>query len=810
MTVADTNDTFEARLCVDIGSTTTSVAITGISSNLLRLPSCIGENSPILSSFAATYVIVDDFSVLPNTLTTINLQYCKFPNASSYAENPASATPEPSPTPTVDALDGFDTYGNISWTEMWSLFPIADSVTIWSSGLYGNLPEVLPARMVRLALYYNRLTGTLPSGLFSQTGGYGSSLINVQVMQNQISGTIPENWFSSYESKSLTTQFYIDFRSNALTGSIPPALLQPLASADTKAFILSFEDNKLTGTLSNAFFPSGLLASTASFALSFGGNSLEGIYPSNFLTNLTFSDSFSLTLSKNRFSGPLPENLFASPWMRYGIAINLFMANNNFSGTIPSGLISSYLLENSTVSSFQLDLSHNQLEGPLPETLLFRRTGSKREATEAIDSGLQNRASSSGFEALDTSVVAWTATNFGIKLNYNQLNGTIPESLLYHFFPSSATSGILFLDNNNFTGPFPLGFFAPANQSTGSVSLSLSNNSLSGPLPEYCWTGMSIGMQLANSGLSGTIPSSWGSACSTMGSLTLTGSADITGPIPPTLFSTVAQLWADNTSLNGTLPVPGSSLAFLSLSYTKVDFCASTAFSSAFTRFGFFYYTSACNCTSAYTKSTIFLACPPDTSCPSGTQPSSDFVCQNGRWTAAAVNATTLVIPSGAGNIVVTGNLTSTTIRLGDITSSINVTGCATNLTNIDVDLSAAQAENLGNSKQLQTLIAQSGSDGYGAGCQSLSSVNINSKVSGKTCKKLKSQKETSNGGTTLSSYWSLSTSSCNTWWIILASVLCGVALLVVIIIIVIYVVCPKAKLHFRPFASSESRLRPL
>ena len=189
----------------------------------------------------------------------------------------------------------------------------------------------------------------------------------------------------------------------------------------------------------------------------------------------------------------------------------------------------------------------------------------------------------------------------------------------------------------------------------------------------------------------------------------------------------------------------------------------------------------------------------PTVACNPSTQPSYEFRCSNGSWTAAFVSSPKLVIPSGAGKVVISGQLQSTSVELNGLGTYIELNGCAPNLTTIEVDFSVSEANRLGKSKTSQTLLTASNSS-----CTNLNGIAITTKVAGSNCKKVKVEKSISSDRQTLSSPFSLDRSECDRWWIILVSVISAAVIISVIVTVIVVVVFPKAKLQFRPFAGSD------
>lgn len=825
----DTDEILINRVCPNVGPLTKTISITGVRLNYLRIPACIAENATSLTSFTMYYPLIDDLSLLPNTTTTIIIQYGKFPNATlatPFAPNPVAApSSEPSQpmAPGTDTLlNGFDSYGNISWTELWTLFPSLKAFTAWNSGVYGLLPERLPTQVEHLALYLNELSGTISPNLFADIAASRPNELSIWIPNNHITGTIPENLMAPFAGISQTasqSRFYLDFSNNELSGSLPPSLLHPLTSLSSSQFILILSGNKFNGTIPNNFLPANLHRAASSFVLRLEGNDLSGTIPADLCSNLNTTTSFTISLGSNNLSGTLPPHLFdplISSTVTTGIGIEL--NGNKLSGTIPADLLTSALDTNTTMTGISIKLNNNEFSGPIPETLLYKISTNKRDSDRSTTEGEGGRTSSTN--ARDAYDDLWSAdegeltylsiTPTGqlmLDLDGNHLNGSIPKTLLKYVFPPVMTAqSFLYIGSNNLTGSVPPELWTSISSVTGALIFNMTSNQLSGSLPSFCLaTGIKLSLSFAFNDFTGSIPSTYGS-CSNVIGLTINNLPSLSGSIPSTLVNNpnFTSLFAYGTPLEGTLPAIPSNVRSLFLWNSTFDFCSPNANASfaTFTGFCDLSYTEACNCPEMYTDCS--KTCVANATCAPGSQPSSDFRCLDGKWTATTVTAETFEVPKGAGTVIVKGNLTTTAISIRDLQSSVAVVGCVSNLTSIDVDLNATDVATLTTEKRLQTLVAQAGSDGHGAGCMSLATVALNTKAKTNNCKKVKSEKATSNAGTTLSTYWSLSTNSCNTWWIILASVLCGVAIIVVVVVILVTCFSIKAKMHFRPFVASE------
>ena len=142
-----------------------------------------------------------------------------------------------------------------------------------------------------LDLSFNTLTGSIPPDLHS--------LLGYKVLSSNLGGL---NEFTLVQTVDLTTlkytyilltTTYMDLSSNALTGDIPPSIVQL-----SGLLYLYLSDNKLTGNL-----PTSLGNLSQLERLDFSRNNLTGEIPSN-LRSLSYIQIFNVSF--NNLSGPIP------------------------------------------------------------------------------------------------------------------------------------------------------------------------------------------------------------------------------------------------------------------------------------------------------------------------------------------------------------------------------------------------------------------------------------------------------------------------------------------------------------------------
>ncbi|RWR97624.1 MDIS1-interacting receptor like kinase 2-like protein [Cinnamomum micranthum f. kanehirae] len=258
------------------------------------------------------------------------------------------------------------------------------------NNLTGIIPETISnlKKLTRIGLHENQMSA---AGNISEDFGVYPHLEFIDLSDNRSYGELfSPNWG---ESRNLTR---MRMSRNAITGSIPPGFAQL-----TELAVLSLSSNNLTGEIPKEFWKQASLMN-----LSLNDNCLSGQLPpeSGQLSNLQILD-----ISNNILGGPIPEQLGNCSRLNYlklngnglngsipfqignlvGLQIVLDLSNNSLTGEIPQQLgkldkleslnLSHNMLSGSIPSSFEgmlslssVDLSYNELEGPLPENNAFK------------------------------------------------------------------------------------------------------------------------------------------------------------------------------------------------------------------------------------------------------------------------------------------------------------------------------------------------------------------------------------------------------------------------------------------------------
>lgn len=752
-----------------------SIAIIGTPIPGVRwlMPACLGTSS--VTTFFAEPLIITNWLHFPASLETLSIQNCIFDPAESAV--------------------GFNSDGTLDWPEIFervsSLVTFSISLTDTNSGL----PYAIPSGIVDFSVVEAGMTGTIPPSLFSNLGSRDS--ITFSARDNELSGDIPDTLFQSTTDSMVS--FYFDVSGNQLSGSLtsnllPDTLRRSGSWADD--FYFDVSDNQLSGTIPESFL-AGIMS--PGITIDIGTNAFSGTLPASLFEESAASTDFSFSAASAGLSGTLPESFFGTAFVGSGrYLVDLF--NNSFTGAIPDRLITQGLSQTVTLQSFYLRLAMNQLNGSIPDALLYRLQALKRDdstssASVDADVAQETEAKSQNQDA-------------GSGLQSSTRSAHLDGFNIYAYRPSLALT--LDFSSNNLTGQIPEDIFMYNGVNTTQTS------------------SLKVELHFDNNQFSGTIPELWQTL--KISGLTLNRNTELTGSIPPRLLNeTKIQFFqAIYTGLTGYLPSVGDQVSYLALDNTNIDFCGST--STFDTTNGItcsiLLVPNVCSCTARY--SGCAKTCTPTTapatptatpaapatapttaSCPPSTRPSTDFQCVNGAWRASSITTPALSIPANAGNVYVVGNLASTTVSFTGIGSTIFVGGCVTGLTNVEVSLDNAQVKALSqNSKAVfQPLVDASASTATNCGSSSaLASTVVSSRTTKKSCKKVSNQKDLSNNGKTMGAFFSVSTTGCNTWWIVLAAVLGGVVLAAVIVIVLLATFCEPIRRKIRPYEQSEGR----
>ncbi|XP_008802427.2 MDIS1-interacting receptor like kinase 2-like [Phoenix dactylifera] len=228
--------------------------------------------------------------------------------------------------------------GNIS--EAFGLYPRLRYIDLSSNDFYGEISRNWRylQDLTAIKMSKNRISGSIPAelGELTQLGVLDLSL-------NQLSGDIPK------EIGKLGQLYNLSLSGNNLAGRIP-AEIGELSNLQ----LLDISANNLTGNI-----PTQLGNCIKLQYLKLSNNELSGRIP-NQMGNLEHLQSL-LDLSQNSLSGEITPQIGNLQMLE-----SLNLSHNKLSGLIPSSLGSMFSLST-------IDLSYNDLEGPLPNGRVFKQ-----------------------------------------------------------------------------------------------------------------------------------------------------------------------------------------------------------------------------------------------------------------------------------------------------------------------------------------------------------------------------------------------------------------------------------------------------
>ncbi|KAJ9683270.1 hypothetical protein PVL29_019030 [Vitis rotundifolia] len=370
-----------------------------------------------------------------------------------------------------------------------------------------------------------------------------------------------------------------------ISGSIPDWFWK----LDLQVDLLDFANNQLSGRVPNS------LKFQEQAIVDLSSNCFHGPFP-HFSSNLS-----SLYLRDNSFSGPMPRDLGKTmPWL-----INFDVSWNSLNGTIPLSIgkitgLTSLVLSNNHLSGqipliwndkpdlYIVDMANNSLSGEIPSSmgtlnsLMFLILSGNKLSGE-IPSSLKNCKDMDSFDLGDNRLSGNLPSWIGgmqslliLRLRSNFFDGNIPSQVC-----SLSHLHILDLAHNNLSGSVPscLGNLSGMAteisneryegrlsvvvkgreliyQSTLYLvnSIDLSDNNLSGKLPEIRNLSRLGTLNLSINHFTGNIPEDIGSL-SQLETLDLSRN-QLSGPIPPSMISLTSlnHLNLSYNRLSGKIP----------------------------------------------------------------------------------------------------------------------------------------------------------------------------------------------------------------------------------------------------------------
>ncbi|GER40681.1 leucine-rich repeat receptor-like protein kinase [Striga asiatica] len=278
-----------------------------------------------------------------------------------------------------------------------------------------------------LDLSWNLFTGSIPSELTSL-----ENLVLVNFSLNNLEGEIPSGF------NSLKVLKYLDFHSNGFVGDVMN-LLGRLGAVQ----YVDLSCNKFSGSLDMGIGDPDFISSVSYLNISY--NSLTGeLFPHD---GIPYFDSLEVfDAGDNNFSGNVPSFSFV-------VSLRVIrLHNNKLTGSLPEGL-----LQESSMILSELDLSHNELEGPIGSI-----------------SSLNLRNLNLSSNRLSGPLPVRIGHCAIIDLSKNMFSGNLSRIQVWGNYVE-----IIDLSSNQLTGSLP----NQTSQFLRLVSIKISNNSLQGPLP---------------------------------------------------------------------------------------------------------------------------------------------------------------------------------------------------------------------------------------------------------------------------------------------------------------------------------------
>ncbi|MCO5556304.1 hypothetical protein L7F22_009851 [Adiantum nelumboides] len=458
-----------------------------------------------------------------------------------------------------------------------SALPRLQKLDLSDNDFTGNLSSIEPGSCQSLQvlnLAKNRLSmPALPATLLSVC----ANIVSLNFSENKISGEIPASFLSRCGALQV-----LDLSGNKLSGGLPNGVGFCLSLLHLKLDRNSLDGNLPPDFLSNSCSSPGCVTGPSLSSLDLSKNNISGSIPDDLFTNCQALAR--VDLSSNLLTGSLPSSLQKCKNLTlFNVTANrlfselpeflgqmtniqkLHMASNVFFGQISSTLIGSL-----AKTLQDLDLSRNNLSGPLPapfescKSLQFLKLQDNKfdgDFPSSIFSSLQElEVIRMAFNAFTGSVPVALMNCSRLKVvdfGGNRLTGFVPEELCI-VPPSLASNGIksyvleqLLLPNNELSGGVP----PSLSNCSRLIILNLSFNRLSGTIPsELSYLANLERLSLWYNRLIGHIPSELGNLAR-LRSLNLNNNL-LSGDIPASISRCTNLEWLNlnNNQLTGVIP----------------------------------------------------------------------------------------------------------------------------------------------------------------------------------------------------------------------------------------------------------------
>ncbi|CAL5370254.1 unnamed protein product [Camellia sinensis] len=387
------------------------------------------------------------------------------------------------------------TYINIRSCQLGPKFPTwlrnqseLNTLVLNNARISDTLPDwfwKLDLQLSDLEVSYNTLSGPVPNSLRF------NDFANVDLSSNRFEGPLPL-WSSNVSTLYL--------RDNLFVGPVP---------LDIGEVMPQLTDLDISRNFLNGSIPLSIGNLTALTNLAISNNYLSGEIP-DFWNDMPFL--YYIDMSNNSLSGSIPNSIGSLNFLVF-----LFLSRNNLSGEVPSALKNCTAMET-------FDIGDNQISGHIPTWI-----------GESMPSLLILRLRNNSFVGNIPSQICTLSTLHILDLSQNKLSGIIPPCF-------GNLSGLkIDPDTNRYEGHLQVvakGIILVYQDSNLYLvnSLDLSNNNLSGDIPEELTGLFKLGtLNLSMNHLRGKIPGKIGNL-EWLETLDLSKNK-LSGPIPPSMTS---------------------------------------------------------------------------------------------------------------------------------------------------------------------------------------------------------------------------------------------------------------------------------